>query len=300
MTRPDGLHGHVVADVRGQDVRTGPDGGQVVERFAVTLEVDQRTGDVVAVRDVDATRPLDALAGVNVRAGFGRRLDATFPTDAARRSLAYSVLSDLGGAFLVSGYALLRGGGLPASPEGGEQRARAQADVCIGWATGSPLLETLQRTGRSALPRGPVAPVIDGDDPLGWHPMAALATGTVRRRRRLDVSPGTSEGAALVAESHFRDSYMGDEGETVMHEYVVDATVDREGRLAGVSVDPRVLPWRECPGAVASAQRLVGVRVDDVPARARRELVGASTCTHLTSTLRCLADLGALAPRPFS
>ncbi len=85
-----------------------------------------------------------------------------------------------------------------------------------------------------------------------------------------------------------------------MHEYVVRAVVDRRRRLARVEVEPRVLPWRECPGAVASAQRLVGVSVDEIPARVRRDLVGTTTCTHLNSTLRCLTDVGALAPAPFT
>jgi hypothetical protein len=302
MTRPKGLAGPVVVDVRGQDVWTGPDGeGRVVERLAVTLEVDQRTGEIVAAQEAEASAPLGGLVGMSVRTGFGRALDAAFPEDAARRTLAYSVLSDLGGAVLVSGYSLLRDGGLPATPDRGEAQARAQADICIGWATGSPLLESLRRDGRSAIPYGPGAPVIDGDDPLGWHRMAAMAPGTVRRRRRLDVAPGGAgaAGEALVASSHFRDSHhAGDDdgGETVMHEYVVHAGVGRDGRLARVEVDPRVLPWHECPGAVASAQRLVGVAVDEVPARSRRHLTGPTTCTHLTSTMRCLADVPALAP----
>ena len=313
-TRPGGAPGRAVADVRGQDVATGADGeARIVGRLAATVEVDERTGEVLAVT-TEAGGPLDALVGLSLRSGYGRRLDAAFPDDAAGRTLAYSALSDLGGAFLVSGYSLLRLGRMPATPELAERQAQAQADVCIGWESGSPLLETLLRAGRSPIPYGPLAPVIDADDPLGWHPMAPLATGGVRRRRLLDVSagdpgdpgdPGNPEGtAALTARSHFHDWYAADDedgrGEMVMHEYVVHAAVDHERRLARVAVEPRVLPWRECPGAVASAQRLVGVAIDDIPARVRRDLVGTSTCTHLNSTLRCLADLGTLAPASFS
>ena len=302
--RPGGAPGRAVVDVRGQDVATGADGeARVVGRLAATVEVDERTGEVLAVT-TEAGGPLDALVGLSLRSGYGRRLDAAFPDDAAARTLAYSALSDLGGAFLVSGYALLRLGRMPATPELAERQARAQADVCIGWESGSPLLETLLRAGRSPIPYGPLAPVIDADDPLGWHPMAPLATGTVRRRRLLDVAAGDAGDPGLAARSHFRDSYAADDedgrGEMVMHEYVVHAAVDRARRLARVAVEPRVLPWRECPGAVASAQRLVGVAIDDIPARVRRDLVGTSTCTHLNSTLRCLADLGTLAPTSFS
>jgi hypothetical protein len=66
-------------------------------------------------------------------------------------------------------------------------------------------------------------------------------------------------------------------------------------RLSSIAVQPRVLPWYECPGAVASAQQIVGTTIADVATRARKVLVGPSTCTHLTSTLRCLADVQALA-----
>lgn len=158
--------------------------------------------------------------------------------------------------------------------------------MCIAWARGGPVHETLVRTGEPGVPMGPTAPVIESDDLLGWHPMAPLATGTVRRRRRIDVGHRV--------QTHFRDSYAGADGEMVMHEYLVDAHVDAGGRLAEVVVDPRVLPWQACPGAAASAQRLVGVALADLPARVRAELVGATTCTHLNSTLRSLADVWAL------
>ena len=59
---------------------------------------------------------------------------------------------------------------------------------------------------------------------------------------------------------------------------------------------PLVLPWQACPAAVASASRLVGVAAADLPGRVRTDLAGTSTCTHLNSTLRTLADVGALAP----
>jgi hypothetical protein len=45
--------------------------------------------------------------------------------------------------------------------------------------------------------------------------------------RRLDVIAPTP-GQELRLQEHFRDSYAGGHGETVMHEYLVDAEVDRE------------------------------------------------------------------------
>jgi len=293
IVRPDGLTGPVLADVRGQDVATAADGTtRVVDRLAVTIEVDPRDGAVVAVDEVTASRSVGELVGERTRGGFGRRLADLLARDAERRSLLYSALDDLSAALLVSGYPVLAAGMIPQARDQGEQRARAQADICIGWASGGPILDGLRRNGVAAVPSGPAAPVLEGDDPLGWHAMAPLATDTVRRRRRLDV--GAVDGH-LQAHSHFRDSCARVDGEMALHEYAVEARVDGEGRLTAVAVDPRVLPWTACPGAVASAGTLVGTAVAAIPARTRAELVGPGTCTHLTSTLRCLADVPALA-----
>ena len=58
----------------------------------------------------------------------------------------------------------------------------------------------------------------------------------------------------------------------------------------------QVLPWMECPGALASAHRVAGMPLTDLrrlgPARADRR----STCTHLNDTLRSLADVAVLLP----
>ena len=297
ITRPDGLAGRVVADIRGHDVHTAADGlARVVERLTVAVEIDPRRGEVLAITGLSTGRPLSDLVGTGVRSGFGRRVAELLPDEAARRSLLYSALDDLGGALLVSGYALLRNGvvAVARDRDDAELRARAQADVCTGWASGGPVLDVLRETGLAALPMGPAAPAIDGDDTLGWHRMAPPAPETVRRRRRLDVTAAPG-GAGLQAQAHFRDSYAAPDGEMVLHEYVVDAHVDGAGRLARVDVDPRVLPWRACPGAATSAQGLLGAQVRDIPARVRADLVGVTTCTHLNSTLRSLADLPALA-----
>jgi hypothetical protein len=55
-----------------------------------------------------------------------------------------------------------------------------------------------------------------------------------------------------------------------------------------------VLPFRAGPGAVHSAAQRVGASRDDIADRVRADLRGRSTCTHLNSTLRCLADVGPL------
>jgi hypothetical protein len=115
----------------------------------------------------------------------------------------------------------------------------------------------------------------------------------MRRRRRIDVVPGT--GDVWAVDAHFRDSYRDDEGETVVHEYTVVAHVDAD---AGVFLDaeatPRVLPWFECPEAAESAGRLAGRPLESLRPGVRAEFLGATTCTHLNDMFRALADVAVL------
>ena len=134
---------------------------------------------------------------------------------------------------------------------------------------------------------GPVAPPLEAADPDGWHALAPLERGAIRRRRVLDVAPTSARG-------HFRDSYMADDHEMVMHEYEFAVELEA-GRIASLAVTPRVLPWAECPNAIASVQGVVGLSVDDVADKVRRDYRGTATCTHLNSTMVSLADIGALA-----
>jgi hypothetical protein len=75
----------------------------------------------------------------------------------------------------------------------------------------------------------------------------------------------------------------------------VSATLDRRaGCLRDVEAVPLVLPWTECPSAVAHAGHVEGVPLAELHDVVRRDLVGTSSCTHLNDTLRSLADLEAL------
>jgi hypothetical protein len=291
---PTGVGGMVTADVRGRDIRTDAAGEtEVSDAFHAAFTIDPGTAKIIAVDATAATRSLDALVGLPLRGGFARRLIELLPHDSTSRSLCYSAIENVGGAYLVSGYAGLRTGATTMSPEHAELAVQMQADVCIGWAIDGPVIETIRVTGRNAVPFGPAAPSLEADDPLGWHDHPPLVPTSVRRRRRTDVRAST-DGEGLHVEHHFRDSYADITNEQVMHEYLVAATFDGTRRLATLRVDPRVLPWRECPGAIASAQRIVGVSLDDIADQVRKELAGATTCTHLNSTLRALADVRSL------
>lgn len=304
--RPEGSMGPATSvELRGRDRRLGPDGAVVAEAaVALRLTLDPVTAEITAIDGApDDVAGLDGLVGASVRGGFGRVLATVLGDELALRTLRASMLEDLSGAVLVSGYAPLRAGAIRVNAGGGSSMGEHQGDICVGWAAGGEMHSVLVEQDHVAVPLGPVAPALEGDLPAAgeWHADPPLVEGTVRRRRRLDVGPapdGAGGDGALLTESHLRDSYRAPDGheveEMVLHEYLVRTLVGADRRFAAIEVDPRTLPWRECVGGAPSAAALVGVPLDEVAARARTELVGPTTCTHLTSTLRALADVATL------
>jgi hypothetical protein len=309
--RPDGPDGELVVDARGRDLRTGPDGVDRVDvlgEVALALRLEPATHALVDIGadragGADGLPDLRALVGASVGSGFRRRLDQALPAERDRGSLLYQLLDDLVGAVLVSGYALLHADALPRRDGLVDAMAARLGDQCAGWALDGGFIANLRDTGRLATPHGPPAPELASldDDPRAWHAMAPLPPDATRRRRRLDVlAPGP--GGLHAIDAHFRDSHVdGDGHETVVHEYAAGGAVDARRRLiVDLWARALVLPWAECPAAVASAGRLQGTTFDDLRLRVRRELVGTASCTHLNDTLRSLADLGALLPSPGS
>ena len=174
----------------------------------------------------------------------------------------------------------------------------SQADLCAGWADQGTLMVTIRSAGQIPVSTGPPAPSLERpDDPSAWHATPPLPPHAMRRRRRLDVVGPGPGGEGHRFDAHFRDSHMdGDGEEWVVHEYSATGAFDTvAGRVLAVAALAHVLPWMECPGAVASAERLAGMPIGELRTRVRREFTGTSTCTHLNDTLRALGDLEVLA-----
>jgi hypothetical protein len=316
--RPDRLHGVLVVEARGRDLGTEsgergtgegdtsdsghPTDARVLEEIGLTLRLDARSHALVDIefhpREPDGPDEPDVrpLLGATVGPGFRRQVDQVMPAEHDRGSLLHLLLDDLVGAVLVSGYALLHADVLPPQRGVVDAMVGRMGDRCAGWALDGGFITTLRDVGRIPTPHGPAAPLLEpADDPWAWHPMATLPPGATRRRRRLDVLPPDADGLHPI-DAYFRDSYRDADGnETVVHEYGVTGSVDPiDHRIVELRADALVLPWTECPAAIASAERLRGTSFDDLRMRVRRDLVGTSSCTHLNDTLRSLADLGAL------
>jgi len=276
-------------------VAVGPDGvGRVLARATARLDLD---GIAHGVTGLAADPPLPALAdlvGQMVGPGFRRRVDAASGL-AGTGDLRHTLLDDLPGAVLVSGYALLHAdvvAGVP--PEGAEHAVdeylAARGDLCAGWARDGTMLRLIGEHHRSPVPVGPPAPALPATDDA-FHAVAPLVPHATRRIRRIDV--GAEHGGVHTVEAFFRDTHCDGAGhETVVHEYSTTVTVDAACRVVtSIAVRPDVLPWIECPSALASAQRVVGQPVADLRSFVRRELSGVTTCTHLNDVLRTLADV---------
>ena len=260
------------------------------------------TGAASVVASLDAARTLTqldttpsvdatALHGLPVASGFRAAVDRLLPDERTASTPLYLLLDELPVAALISGYAMLYLGTVPAHRHG--EGPALKSDICAGWRHDGTMMVAFRQVGQIPVPLGPAAPELaPADDLDAWHAIPLLPSGAMRRRRMVEVAWGRP--APVVA--MFRDTHVGPDGtETVLHEYSYEGAVDPDTLVVVASqATPRVLPWVECPQAAASATRLVGRSVADLRQLVKTELKGTSTCTHLNDLLRSLADVGPL------
>ena len=292
--RPDGLEGDVSVDARARDLLTDASGapaGFTDARLTATIDLGRSLRSAASDPPVDG---FDDLVDTPVASGWRARAATSLPIDERRHPLLNLLVDDLPGASLVSGVALQAAHMLPtASPEM-RLHVLAAADICAGWVSDGSMMEAFREHDQMPTPVGPPAPVIENEgDPIGWHAMEPLGAHSTRRRRRLDLWEDPEGEGTHGFEAHFRDSHVdGDQLERVVHEYLVTGRADASTRtFTAVEATARVLPWVECPNALASAGRLIGSPIGDLRARVRADFVGTTTCTHLNDTLRSLADI---------
>lgn len=296
--------GPVSVDARGRDVAADAEGTPHEQAFA-RLDIDMESVDCIATVRAHGTQSptpeqLALLSGSNPSHGYRKQLGQAVSDHVARTTLWHLVLDDLPGITLVSGVApqhaeALAGGGpiTEMTIAAADQMAEFMADICAGWAREATMLREFNSADGLPIACGPIAPNIE--TPAGvWHDMPQLVAHSVRRQRRIDV---TVTPQAWVFETHFRDSAVNEIGEhRCVHEYLLRGSADpASGAVRELECRALTLPWQECPGAVASAQRVVGQRLTDIRSMVRTDFHGASTCTHLNDTIRSLGDIPSLA-----
>lgn len=287
LSRPDGADGLLELSGRAWEFEIDARAAESV-RDAATLEAvvnyhDGRT--LTEIRTSPDVPGLETLVGAPAIAGFRGRVGAVVAGDVAHVGAPLAqLLDDVPLGTLISGHAVSAERALDPSAAAGGTGYVPVGDQCAGYVDGGALISTIAVRGRSPVADGPVAPPLD--DAFGRTP-PALGIHAMRRRRRIDR---WTENGELRFDAMFRDTYVRADGvETVIHEYELAVAVDAAtGVVREAKATPRVLPWSDCPGAVASAGRLVGTALSEVEADVRRRFRGVETCTHLNDLLRSI------------
>lgn len=238
------------------------------------------------------------LVGSRGGGGFRKEVDRVLPGERESGSALYLLLDDIAGSTLISVFAWSRSGmdwtertrvfGM--EPEEIERHRLGMENICSGFRTGSSVFHPDAPNSHNV---AAVPPLGDVTDPWSWHDAGDHPAVAMRRARRIDVWGADDE---LVVDAMFRDSCWTPDGtEVAVHEYRLDATVDRSTMiLTSVAAEQRVLPYPECNGAAANAAWMVGAHAGDLRTEVLARLRSIDCCTHLNDALRSLAELPAL------
>lgn len=296
---PDGFGQPWVMSGRARDLLT-PVIGDPVELASGEFRI--RASPVREVMEI-AIAPDHARAQemVGVRAGGASRQALAGTLGDLRGTPLFQVLDDFAGASLVAGWIWSRWSD-DWHARMASQKLKSTAGnkgrmvgICTGFTEGGSSLTDEGRVDHSDQSATEVGPLVNPDDPIGWHDLPEQAGRPLARRaRRIDV--WRDEGV-LKVDAGFQDSGPNPQGtRTAIHEYRVYAEVDEaDGTLLALQALPLILPFRECPGASMKASRMVGQNVGEFRQAVLDTLVGTVGCTHLNDVLRALADVPTLA-----
>jgi len=299
---PDGMDGERLFIGRCRDYHTIKPGlaGEVLDEaeFRARLAADKM---ITAIEATPETPGIENLVGV--RGGNHLRLfiKENMPELISSGAPIYLPLDDISGTALVSAFAWSQwfdnwGDEFRKrlGEKGLEKILADRINVCWGLAEGNSGVQS------GGPPRD--TPEADGGDlrnpadPDGWHDLPDFEGPGFRRARRIDVTRDDEAGLILIS-AGFQDSARRKAGGRVaVHEYDLEASADlASGKLHSLTPHPRILPFSECPGAVANTQRLLGRNLQDIREAVLDELRGTQGCTHLNDALRALAEVPKLA-----
>lgn len=292
-TWPQGRGGPIRIEGAARDVATFEAGASPVilaeDRLSVLLDAERIIQSIHAGREVAG---LAALQGRHSIAGLRGTIAAALADEAAAGTPLYSLAEDVPGTSLICDFAWARWPEYRADELRIELEARSQMQgVCMGFAPGgSSLSEQPTTISRKNLVPSPVHP----QDPQGWHELPVSGGVDMCRIRRIDV---WHDNGFLHVDAMFQDSGSAP-GNTreAAHEYSLTATIDAQREIL-VDVQPRahILPYRECPGAIANVHRVLGTPLSELRLKVLQTLRRTDGCTHLNDAVRALAELPRLA-----
>lgn len=292
---PQGQGEPMLMQGRARDLLTPADGPpRVTAEGAFEILATPRR-EIVTIASRPERADLQQLVGERAGGNLRAHLARVVPEDKAAGAPLYLILDDFSGASLVAGWAWSRWkpdwmtaaratGGASTAGRGGRMEG-----VCTGFRPGSTALNP-DGTGNPTIQNAcPVESLVNPDDPLGWHEFTVQTGVGMRRARRIDV---WLEDDLILIDLGFQDSATAPEGGRIaIHEYLARATADPKTlELLSLSADPRVLPYKECPGAITYAQRMLGASLGDMREQVLETLPGVLGCTHLNDVLRSMAE----------
>ena len=299
MVWPDGIGTSLHLVGRARDLVTTRSGDAVAVDAASIHAVVDNDRRVVAI-DADPARPgIEGLVGAQGGTYMRSAIDAALPGEREAATPLHVMLDDIAGTSLIAGFVWTRH--MPpaefaalrrSAPSGfGQRKGKI---ICSGLRPGGSAQQAFAGEIESVHAIRTAGPLVIDDDELAWHEFPERPVVSMRRHRRVDVTPVDG---MLEIDSFFRDSYWEPDGtEMALHEYTVVATVDvSDLTLRSVEATPRVLPFPECQWAPEHVALLIGRPVHTFRSDVQTTLTELQACTHLNDMLRCLTEVPALA-----
>ena len=282
----------------GRDILTGECAPSIrvllQDDFTASVTMDRK---ILSIESSCNRCDVGALAGFTGGAYLRAVLQERFPEERNAGTPLYLLLDDLSGSSLIAGWAFTQRPGyvddfnIQVVEDPGLRQT--MMNVCLGFAEGSTSLSG--ELGSTTSERcAVVESLVNPEDPDGWPAMADYTQTSMRRARRIDV---WFEGQMTRAEVYFQDTASRADGSRVaVHEYCLQAYVDTSsGALVRLDAEPHILPYPECPNAIANLDRLLGTPVQDLRMTVLRRLARTEGCTHLNDAVRSLAEVPVLA-----
>ena len=302
VTWPDGYGQPMNMVGRARDLITRADRTSVVAATAAIDLLVSAKREILEIKVSPHRTAAQQLVGVR---GGGRSralLAELLPDEHQQGTPLHLLLDDFAGASLVAGWAWSHWvddwAAFIRESSVGENVGKKGIvrDICIGFGPGSTAVDADGRPRAAKQSDCQVESLVNPEDFEGWHQFPSQENVAMRRARRIDV---WRDGGHLQIDVGFQDSATTPKGDRVaVHEYSLTATADAHTGLL-ISLAPRahILPFAECPAAVAQARCLTGLPLAMLRTAVVDLLAGPKGCTHLNDVLRSVADVLPLAAR---
>lgn len=296
--RPGGVSGPVLLHGRARDLHFADQTSPSRVIAEATFQLAMASDVAYEIQHVMSDPPLDGiqgLLGTSARKGLRARVHDDLCAESPAERLVLTMLEDVPIAAGLSRLSHIHQAARATpveTPTRGRRRVGHPVDICAGWTADS-VMRASAEAGASPLLHEGVRPSMPtaSEDSWHWHPTESSLRNDYRRWRRIDVTR-TADGD-ISLDCFFRDAYHDEAGvERIEHEYSVAAIIESiTHTVRSCEATARVLPANDCSRAAPSAQLLVGSTLGDARVKARNELIGAHTCTHLSDTLVNLCSI---------